>query len=520
MSPASDPRLGPAPWSAAPPDPRRRLALRVLLMLALPLAVWYFGWLVSPQRIGNPVLYGLLIAAELFNLIQAVGFWLTLARDRPRPDPGPPPAGAEVDVLVPVYDEPVEIVEPVVAAALRLRGARVNVAVLDDGDREEMAALARRLGARYVRRDEHEGAKAGNVNHALGVTSAPYVLVLDSDHVPRDHFLEATLGHLADERVAFVQTPQCYANAPDGGIAAASWAQQALFFGAIARGKDGWGAMFCAGTNVVFRRSALEEVGGFPLTSLTEDFELSVVMHERGWRTVYVPEVLALGVGPEDMASYVSQQQRWARGCLGGMASALRARLPLGMRVQYLLSGMYFLSGWTVLIYMSFPVVRILTGEQPLDGASADQFLLHFVPYFTVALATVAVAGGGAYTFQAFALTWANAWIHVQASLRALLRVRGRFVVTPKEGGWRRQPRTVLPALVLFAVLVGVSVYGIVRDPSPAVLNNAAFAALHAAVLLTGASLALVRPVAPRGPSAPPEASSPDRAAAAAPAAR
>ena len=99
--------------------------------------------------------------------------------------------------------------------------------------------------------------------------------------------------------------------------------------GPSARGKDGLGAVFCCGTNVLFRREAFESVGGFPTNSLTEDFELSIVLHERGWRSAYVPDVLARGLGPEDTAAYVSQQQRWARGCLSGLPRALRARLPL-----------------------------------------------------------------------------------------------------------------------------------------------------------------------------------------------
>ena len=121
-----------------------------------------------------------------------------------------------------------------------------------------------------------------------------------------------------DPQVAFVQTPQYYANTERSRIAAASWAQQALFFGAIARGKDGLDAVFCCGTNVLFRREAFESVGGFPTNSLTEDFELSIHLHEKGWSSVYVPDVLARGLGPEDTAAYVSQQQRWARGCLSG----------------------------------------------------------------------------------------------------------------------------------------------------------------------------------------------------------
>ena len=153
-------------------------------------------------------------------------------------------------------------------------------------------------------------------------------------------------------------------------MAAAAWAQQALFFGAIARGKDARGAMFCCGTNMVFRRDVLEAVGGFPEASVTEDFELSVRLHERGWRTVYVPEVLASGLGPEDMASYIGQQHRWARGCISALSTIRSARLRPRHRVQYLLSASYFLTGWTVLIYMALPVIRIFTGAQPLADAT------------------------------------------------------------------------------------------------------------------------------------------------------
>jgi cellulose synthase (UDP-forming) len=444
---------------------------------------------------GSPILYVILLAAECFNLVQAAGFWWTASRQRSRPPlrlaNGHVPT---VDLFIPVYDEPASIVEPTVAAATRLRGARLKVWVLDDGRSPEMREIARRHGAGYLVRPSGEGAKAGNINCALRRTHGELVAVLDCDHVPRNRFLAATLGHLADPRVAFVQTPQYYANAGGNRVAAAAWAQQALFFGAIARGKDGAGAMFCCGTNVVFRREALEQAGGFPEDSVTEDFELSVRLHELGWRTRYVPEVVACGLGPEDMASYVSQQQRWARGCLGAIRTALRARLPARQRLQYLLSSMYFLSGWTVLVYLSMPVLRILTGAQPLAGASADQFLLHFVPYFSVALGMVAVAGAGSFTFAAFALAASSFWIHVRASLLALAGRRGRFVVTPKEGAAKRQPRAVAVPLAVVGLLLAVGIHGLLRDHSPATVNNAAFLAFHITILLAGAWPALAAP--------------------------
>jgi cellulose synthase (UDP-forming) len=502
VSAQADPRLGPIHW----PMPNQRQARRRALLMALVctgLAVWYLSWLLGGAHIGNPVLFGLLIAAESFNLVQAVGFWWTCSHQRMRP--GRAPTGAEaIDVMIPVYDEPVDVVEPTVAAAAALEGADVRVWLLDDGKSPEMRALAGRYRVGYLTRDRNVGAKAGNLNKALVRTSAPLVAVLDCDHVPRPEFLERTLGHLEDFGVAFVQTPQYYANAASGPIASAAAAQQNLFFGPIARGKDGLDAIFCCGTNVIFRRSALEEVGGFSEDSVTEDFELSVRLHEAGWRSVYVPEVLACGLGPEDMASYVSQQQRWARGCLGAIPLVLRSRLPWRARLQYLLSSTYFLTGLTLLIYMSLPVIRIFTGAQPLAAATADQFLLHFAPYYCGALATVALAGYGTYTFEAFALAAGSFWIHVQAAVNSLLRRPARFVVTPKHGTIARQPRAVAPALVAIAVLMGAAVYGLSRSHGAATLNNVAFASLHAAVLLTAAIPALrLRPSAPLLPDPP-----------------
>jgi cellulose synthase (UDP-forming) len=437
----------------------------------------------------------LLVIAELFNLLQALGSWWTMGFPRRqtslvhRPD-----AVADVDILIPVYNEPLEIVEPTIAAATRLPGANVRVAVLDDGNRPTLARIAERHGAAYIRRGVNTGAKAGNLNHALARTDAPYVLILDCDHVPGPRLFAAMLPALEDERVAFVQAPQYYANAGSSSVARAAWSQQALFFGPIACGKDRLGAMFCCGTNVLFRRGALEDVGGFPEHTITEDFELSVRLHERGWRSAYVPEVVARGLGPEDMSSYVGQQQRWATGCLSAIPVVLRARLPWRLRLQYLLSASYFLSGWTVLIYMTLPVTRLVTGAQPVAGASASQFLTHFAPYFAAALLTVATAGAGTYTFAAFCLATASFWIHVQATLSATLRRRHRFVVTPKRAADSRQLRAVWPALVAMSVLGGVLLAALQDPPTPAVLNNVSFLAVHLIVLATGVGPALHRP--------------------------
>ncbi len=479
-------------WSPVKGWERSRRRLKILLPLDVLFSVWYFTWLLSPGRVGNPVLYGLLLAAEIFNLVQAAGFWWTISRAR-EPEGVPDlihcPA---VDVLIPVYNEEPDVVEATLSAACGIDYPQFSVVVCDDGGNDDIAALASRYGARYLRRRGNHGAKAGNLNNALRHTTAALVAVFDCDHVPDPAFLRRTVPRFSEGGVAVVQTPQYYANAESNPVASAAWSQQALFFGVIARGKDALGSMFCCGTNVVFRRAALQSVGGIPEDSITEDFELSIHLQERGWRTVYVPEVLARGLGPEDMASYVSQQQRWSRGCLEGAATAWRSRLPVTQKAQFLLSALFFLTGWTYLIYMLLPVVRILGGQQALAGATANQFLAHFVPYFCASMLTVAVAGQGSYSFAGFALMEASFWIHVGAALRALTRTRTSFVVTPKVGSSRPQPRAVWPALVALGVLALTALDGLVHSRSPGTLNNVAFAGLHISVLLAGVWPALL----------------------------
>ena len=349
---------------------------------------------------------------------------------------------------MPVYDEPVDVVEPTVAAAVRCAAATCRVRLLDDGARAEMARDGRAPRRRLHGRSENTGAKAGNLNNALRRTPAPYVR--GARLRPRPQPASSWSGRSATWRtrgVAFVQTPQYYANGrtrPDrrgrGGPAGPVLRPDR-------RGKDGWARPSAAAPTCVFRREALEDVGGFPEHSVTEDFELSVRMHERGWRSAYVPEVLACGLGPEDMASYVSQQQRWARGCLGAIG-AVAARPPAagGCALQYLLSATYFLSGWTLVVYMSLAGgADRSSARSRWPPATADQFLLHFAPYYCGALATVAMAGVRHLHLRRVRAGAGSFWIHVQATFSAMLRRAAGFVVTPKEGTRARQPRAVLP---------------------------------------------------------------------------
>jgi cellulose synthase (UDP-forming) len=479
--------------------------LRLLIPFGVAFSLFYLVWLLIPGRVSNPYLFGALIAAQIFNFFQGVGFMWTVWPRRQRPPLpewiGPAP---DVDVFIPVFNEPLEVVAPVVAAAMKIRGGVMNVFVLDDAGRPELADLAERWGARYIHREDSYAAKAGNLNNALAFAESPFIAIFDCDHVPDPGFLEATLGGMMDPDCAVVQTPQHYSNARNGRVAGAAASQQELFFGPIGRSKDTMGAMICCGTNFIVRRAALDDVGGFPIEGQIEDVELSIKLQEKQWKIIYLNKILARGLGPEDMSAYVSQQMRWARGCIYAIRLVIRGNIPFRIRMQYLHSCMFFLTGWTILLYLSLPVIFVTTGARPFTGTTSSDMLLYFAPYYFVSLIIVAVAGGGSYTFEAYCLYIANFWIQVLATVYVLTGSNMTWVVTTKQSSQKREPGSVLPALVTLGVLVLTAIYGIAGGLSSALANNLAFAGLYGAVILFGIWPALTK--APGPSTALPEA--------------
>jgi cellulose synthase (UDP-forming) len=243
--------------------------------------------------------------------------------------------------------------------------------------------------------------------------------------------------------------------------------------------------MYCCGTNVVFRRAAIRAAGGFPERSLTEDFAISIRLHERGWQSEYVGLPLARGLGPADLRSYVAQQSRWAQGCVGQIPRILFGRLGLRRRLSYLVAASTWLAGFTTLAYLLLPLIRIFGGVQPLRHGVAWAFLDHFGPYFAASLATMAVASGGRYTYGAYAIRATCFWVDVLAVGRLLIRRPGRWRVTPKVGRSRQWPVLVIPTAVLITLVVAV-VYELTIQHGPAAMTTVAFALVWIVVLASG----------------------------------
>jgi len=311
-------------------------------------------------------------------------------------DPYPPRTrlrAPTVAILIPTYNEPVEILFPTIAASVALKPDH-ETWVLDDGRRDEVAQLAVRLGARYLTRPDNRHAKAGNLNHALGLIDRDIIGVLDADHVPTERFLTALLPYFEDERIAFVQSPQDFYNLDsfeherrDSGD---PFNEESVFYRVIAPAKSRWSAPFWCGTCALIRVAALRSVGGVSTDSVTEDIQTTIRMYRAGWTGVYHNEVVARGLAPEDADAYMLQRNRWALGAM----QILRHENPLfgpgltaGQRLAFLTTLFGWFDSWRTFAYIVIPLAVVAVGAVPIDAPGAV-----FAPLFLLTLGLQFVA--------------------------------------------------------------------------------------------------------------------------------
>jgi cellulose synthase (UDP-forming) len=425
--------------------PRRmhypQAAPRWVLLFNLTLAAVYFYAIAVWFPHGNPWLFAVFVAGEVFHLWQTATYVLTVWRRR-RMHQFDPAWRQPVDVFITVAGEPVEIVEQtLVAAKAMVYPGRFNVYLLNDGkvarqrNWRDMERLAGRYGVRCITRTQPGGAKAGNINHGLRQTRAPYVVVFDADHVPHPDFLQKTMGYFVDSRVGFVQSPQYYKNNEHNYITGGAWEQQELFFGPIQQGKDAYNSAFMCGTNMVLRRSALMQVGGLCETNIAEDFLTSLFLHERGWHSVYVGEVLAEGLAPEDFQSYYKQQYRWARGSLEIIFKyhpLLRRGLSWWQKVQYLASAGYYLNGCVVMMNALLPVIFLFTGTVVFQ-VTTMKLAAVFLPYMMISVYVLQLTSNSSYTFRALGMSSGSAGLQMRALWAVLTNQKTGFAVTSKS---------------------------------------------------------------------------------------
>ncbi|KAK0630911.1 nucleotide-diphospho-sugar transferase [Bombardia bombarda] len=254
-----------------------------------------------------------------------------------------------VDVYLPCCSEPLEILENTYKHIVRLDwpAHKLKVYVLDDGNQGAVRALAESYGFNYMVRDDRPRLrKAGNLRWAFTRTDGDYFTIFDADFCPRPDFLkEIVVEHLGDNMTAIVQSPQFFrVTEEQTWVEQGAGATQELFYRVVQVNRNKWGASICVGSNAVYRRAALVEVGGTAEIGFSEDVHTGFGAVDRGWKVKYIPLCLATGICPNTPRSFFSQQMRWARGSTTLLTTKhfWTSNLTLMQKICYLCGLLYY----------------------------------------------------------------------------------------------------------------------------------------------------------------------------------
>ena len=368
--------------------------------------------------------------------------------------------------------EPAGMFEKTLEACARIRYPHATY-LLDDTRDPRYQEIAERHGAKWLELVGLPGAKAGKINRALELTDEEFILVLDPDHVPFPEFLDRVLGHFEDVDVGFVQVAQAYYNQSRSLTAAGAAEQTYAFYGPGQMGLFGHGACVAIGANCTFRRAALESIGGHGV-GLAEDLVTAARLHGKGWRSVYVPEVVSRGLVPADLGSFVKQQLKWSRGvyevAFVELPHAFR-RLTGRQRLAYVTIGTYYLFGATTFLFLILPYLYLWTGVQAASMRFGE-FLLAAGPLGVIGTAIYLfvqrwLAGGSAERgihWRGMMLKVAAWPIYLRGTFLALVRADIPYIPTEKRAVQGAFFRLAWPQLGLIAIYLATLVrIGMVR---------------------------------------------------------
>jgi len=493
-----------------------RFPVVLLIVLSLIASLRYMYWRLTSTLGFESWLdfvfgYGLL-AAELYALIVLVFGYSQTAwplRRQPVLLTQPPSEWPTVDIFIPSYNESLDIVKVTIFAAQAIDWPKekLRVHVLDDGRREDFRSFCSNIGVNYLVRDNNHHAKAGNLNAALQVTDGEFVAIFDADHVPTRSFLQICVGWFyKDPKLAMLQTPHFFFS-PDPFEKNLNTFQSVpnegeLFYGLVQDGNDLWNATFFCGSCAVMRRTALMEVGGVAVETVTEDAHTALKMSRAGYNTAYLAIPQAAGLATENLSRHIKQRIRWAR----GMAQIFRTDNPLfgrglglGQRLCYLNAMLHFFYGLPRLVFLTAPLTYLFFGAQ-IFHASALMITAYVLPHILHAsLTNSKIQGRFRHSFWNEVYETVLAWYIMGPVLMALVNPKfGGFNVTDKGGiidqkffEWKlASPYIVLLTLNVLGMLFGFwqLAYG-QEGAMTTILINMAWTTYN--IIITSASVAV-----------------------------
>lgn len=424
----------------------------VMLLMCIIVSTRYLYWRTTETLVFDSFIEGFLgiglLAAEFYTwLILVLGFFQTIWPLDRRIEPMPEDLSLwpTVDVYIPTYNESLELVKDTVLAAQNIDypPEKIRVYILDDGRRVEFAAFAAAAGVGYITRNDNKHAKAGNLNNAIKITDGELLCIFDCDHVSTRAFLQATVGaFISDKKLALMQTPH-YFYSPDPFERNLTTGDEVpregeLFYGPVQKGNDFWNAAFFCGSCAVIRRSAIEDIGGFAVETVTEDAHTALKLQRLGWNSAFLALPLAAGLATERLALHIGQRARWARGMIQilRLDNPLLGRgLSLPQRLCYLNAMMHFLFALPRIVFLTAPLCYLLFGQNIIDS-SPEMILAYALPHLLFTTYTNSrLQGKFRHTFWGEIYEAVLSFHLVLPTIATIINPRkGKFNVTEKGG--------------------------------------------------------------------------------------
>ncbi|MHA3772244.1 cellulose synthase family protein [Verrucomicrobiota bacterium sgz303538] len=290
-----------------------------------------------------------LTGLSLYGLHRYVIVFLYLKNRRNIPQPKSTFAELpRITVQLPIFNE-MYVVERLLRSVAELQYPRelLQVQVLDDSTDETTEIAARHveklkaegLDIELIHRTDRTGFKAGALENGMKSCTGEYVLILDADFVPAPDMLQKTIHYFTDPQVGMIQTRWGHLNRTYSLLTRvqAMFLDGHLLLEQTARSRSGRFINF-NGTAGLWRRSCIADAGGWQHDTLTEDLDLSYRAQLKGWRFVFLADLITPAELPVDMNGFKSQQHRWTKGsiqtCIKLLPSVWRAPLPLFIKLE------------------------------------------------------------------------------------------------------------------------------------------------------------------------------------------
>ena len=453
----------------------------------------------QPQYKGDTLLYILLCITILYSILKKLYVWYNYSNIS-IPNKPDNEHNFSVDILTTYYPgEPRQMIITTLEAINNITYPHTAY-LCDEADDPFLKDFCKENDIVHVTRDNRINAKAGNINNALKkVAAGDICVILDPDHIPEPDFLDPILPHFADPDIGFVQIVQSYYNIKESLVARGAAEQTFQFYGPMMMTQNAYGTVNAIGANCVFRRAALDSIGGHA-PGLCEDMHTTMLLYAKGWKAVYLPQVLAKGLAPSNLTNFFKQQLKWSRGTFDLLAKVyprIFNKLTGRQKIHFAVLPMHYFAGVICLINFLIPVLALLFSTTPWEGNIID---------FGLVILPVAASSLLIRTFiqkwviekkeRGFHLvggllhinTW---WIYILGFVYTLLDKKIPYLPTPKENEWNTNFKIIIPNAVVAVVSVFAIIYGLSQDLTPFSIIMAGFAFFNTFIMLFGIYLSV-----------------------------